>query len=160
MCPSASATEGQKMVDIAKLSKHDLLLMLRDQELELKQLKEENERLKGELSAAPVKREAAPQELGSLAEESVKVSGVMLAAQKAADEYLNAVKSRYASIEDETARMLDEAQTRCNRIEFEARYKADLAWESVKKKLDDYCLAHAELEGLLGQTQSIINQLK
>ena len=32
-------------------------------------------------------------------------------------------------------------------------------WDE-KKKLDDYCLAHAELESLLGQSQSIINQLK
>lgn len=145
-------------MEIGKLSKHDLLLMLRDQELELRQLRSENEQLKAELSAP--QPQAAPQECGSIAEEAIKVSGIMLAAQKAADEYLAGVKARYESLESETNRMLEEAQVKCNKMEFESRYKADLAWDSVKKKLDDYCAAHAELEGLLGQTQAIVNQLK
>lgn len=147
------------MVEIAKLSKHDLLLMLRDQEIELKQAKEENEKLKAALEAAQSQANVQ-QALGSIAEESVKVSGVMLAAQRAADEYIASIKARYASIEEETARMIEQTQVKCNKMEFESRYKADLAWDSVKKKLDDYCLAHSELENLLGQTQSIVNQLK
>ena len=80
------------MIEIGKLTKHDLLLMLRDQEIELTNLKSENEKLKAELAKAQAM--PAPQELGSLAEESVKVSGVMIAAQKAADEYLAGVKAR------------------------------------------------------------------
>lgn len=147
------------MVEIAKLSKHDLLLMLRDQEIELKQVKEENEKLKAALEAAQAQANVQ-QALGSIAEESVKVSGVMIAAQRAADEYIASIKARYASIEEETARMIEQTQVKCNKMEFESRYKADLAWDSVKKKLDDYCLAHSELENLLGQTQSIVNQLK
>lgn len=147
------------MVEIAKLSKHDLLLMLRDQEIELKQVKEENEKLKAALEAAQSQANVQ-QALGSIAEESVKVSGVMIAAQRAADEYIASIKARYASIEEETARMIEQTQVKCNKMEFESRYKADLAWDSVKKKLDDYCLAHSELENLLGQTQSIVNQLK
>lgn len=147
------------MVEIAKLSKHDLLLMLRDQEIELKQVKEENEKLKAALEAAQAQANVQ-QALGSIAEESVKVSGVMIAAQRAADEYISSIKARYASIEEETARMIEQTQVKCNKMEFESRYKADLAWDSVKKKLDDYCLAHSELENLLGQTQSIVNQLK
>ena len=55
---------------------------------------------------------------------------------------------------------MEETKARCDAMEVESKYKANLAWESVKKKLDDYCLAHAELENLLGQSQSIINQLK
>ncbi len=147
------------MVEIAKLSKHDLLLMLRDQEIELKQAKEENEKLRAALEAAQSQANVQ-QALGSIAEESVKVSGVMIAAQRAADEYIASIKARYASIEEETARMIEQTQVKCNKMEFESRYKADLAWDSVKKKLDDYCLAHSELENLLGQTQSIVNQLK
>lgn len=147
------------MVEIAKLSKHDLLLMLRDQEIELKQVKEENDKLKAALEAAQSQANVQ-QALGSIAEESVKVSGVMIAAQRAADEYIASIKARYASIEEETARMIEQTQVKCNKMEFESRYKADLAWDSVKKKLDDYCLAHSELENLLGQTQSIVNQLK
>lgn len=147
------------MVEIAKLSKHELLLMLRDQEIELKQVKEENEKLKAALEAAQAQANVQ-QALGSIAEESVKVSGVMIAAQRAADEYIASIKARYASIEEETARMIEQTQVKCNKMEFESRYKADLAWDSVKKKLDDYCLAHSELENLLGQTQSIVNQLK
>ena len=146
------------MIDIGKLTKHDLLLMLRDQEIELKQLRAENEKLKAQPVEQPV--QPAPQELGSIAEEAIKVSGVLIAAQKAADEYLAGVKARYESLETETNRMIEETQAKCNKMEFESQYKADLAWESVKKKLDDYCAAHAELEGLLGQTQSIVNQLK
>lgn len=146
------------MIEIGKLTKHDLLLMLRDQEIEITNLKSENEKLRDELAKAQA--EPGPQELGSLAEESVKVSGVMIAAQKAADEYLAGVKARYQSLETETAKIMEETKARCDAMEVESKYKANLAWESVKKKLDDYCLAHAELESLLGQSQSIINQLK
>ncbi len=160
------------MIDIGKLTKHDLLLMLRDQEIEIRQLKTENEQLKAEnaqlkaeneqlkTKAAEQQAEPAPRELGSIAEEALRVSGVLIAAQKAADEYLTGVKARYESLEAETERMLEETRTKCSKMEFESRYKADLAWDSVKKKLDDYCAAHAELEGLLGQTQSIVSQLK
>lgn len=146
------------MYEIEKLTKYDLLLMLRDQEIELTNLKNENEKLKAELAKVPAV--PAPQELGSIAEEAVKVSGVMLAAQKAANEYLAGVQARYQSLETETAKIMEETKARCEAMEIESKYKANLAWESVKKKLDDYCHAHAELEGLLGQTQSIINQLK
>ena len=85
------------MIEIGKLTKHDLLLMLRDQEIEITNLKSENEKLRDELAKAQAEPE--PQELGSLAEESVKVSGVMIAAQKAADEYLAGVKARYRCLQ-------------------------------------------------------------
>lgn len=147
------------MVEIGKLSKHDLLLMLRDQEIEIRQLKNENEQLKAQLEQTHASV-SAQQELGSLAEESVKVSGVMLAAQKAADEYLTGIKTRYASIAADTERMLQETKARCDKMELESRCKADLAWDELKKKLDDYCLAHSELESMLGQTKNVVEQFK
>lgn len=147
------------MVDIGKLSKHDLLLILRDQEIELKQVKAENVQLKSELETALAQAQVQ-QSLGSIAEESVKVAGVMQAAQQAADEYVAKVKARHASLEEEMAMMLAETKSKCDRMEFESRYKADQAWENVKKKLDDYCLAHSELNNLLGQTDSIVSNLK
>ena len=152
------------MVEIAKLSKHDLLLMLRDQEIEIKNLKAENGNLQSQISELQAQiaslQEKPEQEIGSIAEESIKVSGVMLAAQRAADEYVLGLKARYESLETETNKMIEETQVKCNKMEFESRYKADLAWDSLKKKLDDYCMAHAELENLLGRTQSIVDQMK
>ncbi len=150
--------KDRKMIDIGKLTKHDLLLMLRDQEIELRQLRAENEKLRARPAGQAA--QSAPREIGSIAEEAIKVSGVLIAAQKAAEEYLEGVKARYESLEGETNRVIEETKARCSRLESESRQKADLAWDSVKKKLDDYCAAHAELEGLLGQTQSIVNQLK
>ena len=38
------------MIEIGKLTKHDLLLMLRDQEIEITNLKSENEKLRDELA--------------------------------------------------------------------------------------------------------------
>lgn len=144
------------MVDIDALSKHDLLVMLRDTELEMAQLKNENEKLRDELSKAQPQQ----REFGSIAEEAVKVSGVLLAAQKAADDYLAGVKARYQSLEEETAKVMEETRVRCEIIELESKNRANQAWDDLKKKLDDYCLAHDELKSLLGKTQSIVNNLK
>ena len=109
------------MVDIDALSKHDLLVMLRDTELEMAQLKSENEKLRDELSKAQPQQ----REFGSIADEAVKVSGVLLAAQKAADDYLAGVKARYQSLEDETARVMKETRVRCEVIELESKNRAN-----------------------------------
>ena len=77
---------------LQKLKRDELLQILLEVEQENEQLVEENRRLKAQLA----QREVVLQEAGSIAEASLRLSGVFEAAQKAADLYVASVKRRYA----------------------------------------------------------------
>lgn len=75
--------------DLRSLSKLELLEMLRQQELEIEQLTVEKEESEKQLDD----RRLSIDNAGSIAEASVLLSGVMKAAQEAADVYLENVKT-------------------------------------------------------------------
>lgn len=77
---------------LQKLKRDELLQILLEVEQENEQLVEENRRLKAQLA----QREVVLREAGSIAEASLKLSGVFEAAQRAADLYVASVKRRYA----------------------------------------------------------------
>ncbi len=77
---------------LQKLKRDELLQILLEVEQENEQLVEENRRLKAQLA----QREVVLQEAGSIAEASLRLSGVFEAAQRAADLYVASVKRRYA----------------------------------------------------------------
>ncbi len=68
---------------LRRLSRTELLTMLRDQELEISELKAENRRLKKQLEDRRIKIE----ESGSIAEASLKLTSIFVEAQKAIDLY-------------------------------------------------------------------------
>lgn len=71
----------KKENDLRSMSKTELLTMLRDQEAEINELKEENARLEQQLEDKRI----GLQECGSIAEAALKLNGVFEAAQAAAE---------------------------------------------------------------------------
>ena len=114
--------------ELRSLSKLELLRMLRQQELEIGQLTVEKQETEKKLDERRVSIEQA----GSLAEASVLLSGVMRAAQDAADVYLDNIKALEAEkaemaakfeqeSRDKLAHMYDEAERRRSDAENETK---------------------------------------
>ena len=74
--------------DLKKLKRQDLLQLMVEQSEEIDRLRAELAKAQEELN----NRKIAASEAGSLAEAAVKISGVLEAAQEAADLYLENVK--------------------------------------------------------------------
>ncbi len=111
---------------------------------------------------------------GSLAEASLKLNGIFDAAQAAAQQYLDNLKTvddRCAAMESETkercAAMENEAKERCEAMTEETVRKcqelsqktqeeADKHWEKLSEKLESFYEAHAGLKGLLTSSGDIL----
>lgn len=74
---------------LKRMKKIELLELLLEQEKEIETLRTENNDLKEQLDIQKIKLERS----GSIAEAALELSGVFEAAQKAADLYLNSVKT-------------------------------------------------------------------
>lgn len=86
---------------LRRMKKIELMELLLEQEKEIEQLRGENDALKAQVDVQRVKLEQA----GSIAEAALQLSGIFEAAQKAADLYINSVKSESegeTKIEDES----------------------------------------------------------
>lgn len=131
--------------DLKKLKRADLL------ELLIAETKE-NQALRARLSEAEEKlrsRDIAIDEAGSLAEASLKLSGVMQAAQEAAGLYLEnieklsrrqeAISSR---LEEESLRraeaMITDAKARCKAMEEETSAKCEALLSSARRSSEAY----------------------
>ena len=143
-----------------RLNKTQLFTMLRDQELEISQLRQENEELKAALNAQTIQM----QETGSIAEAAMRINMVFESAQKAADQYVQSVKARWAQREAEADRiekeakknaeiLLLQAHAKCEHMENETRRKVDEAWKMLKKRLDEYLDLHKGLREILEQNR-------
>lgn len=74
---------------LRNMKKIELIELLLEQEKEIERLKAENDVLKDQTNIQQIKLNSA----GSIAEASLLLSGVFEAAQRAADLYLNSVKT-------------------------------------------------------------------
>lgn len=155
------------------LKKEDLLKMLRDQEIEIEQLKGEVESLRSQLeeslatgrqlAAAEIEsiRNDSDKVIGSIADSAITVSGVFAAAQTAADKYLEDIrgicKRMDAAKEDIEAEaraqaneMLSKAKSECEQYENRKQEIIEETWTNVKTRLDNYYEAHKGLQEILG----------
>lgn len=111
---------------------------------------------------------------GTMAEASLKLNGVFEAAQAAAQQYLDNLKStdeRCAAMEAETKERCDamkeetarkcaqteaDTRTKCELREKEAKETVDKRWEELSEKLETFYTAHAGLKELLSATGNIL----
>lgn len=82
--------------ELKRLSRAELLQMLLDKTREAERLQKELEHAKAKLES----REIMLQDVGSIAEASLKLSGVFEAAQRAVDLYLENIERRYDAPEE------------------------------------------------------------
>lgn len=121
---------------------------LNSTEEQLRSMEEQLDSAERELAQRPTMPETnAEQPMGSLADEAVRVSGVMEAAQRAADQYLEGAARRREAQEAECARLEAESRARaealmaetirkCKALEQEAEQAAAEKWRSTMKKMD------------------------
>lgn len=158
-CSSAEYERTDKFMDIKeqkKLSKTDLLKVICDQEKEICDLKFELEQAKAALEDKKIRLEQA----GSIANAAVEVSGVLKAAQNAADVYLESIKERTleqtrlleendARIKARTDEMLADARQQADKIVASAHAEAEAKWNDLTARLEEFYSVHEGLKELL-----------
>ena len=92
---------------------------------------------------------------GSIAEAALRVNGVFEAAQAAADQYLQSIRSANADMEAKTAEarqkadaIIREAEEKAQQTAAEAERQADASWAAFRQKADELIRAHEELSAL------------
>lgn len=167
---TAPASEAEKKEpamssrDLRRLSRSELLEMLIAQTKETEKLKVRLEEAEQKLANKTLVIEKA----GSIAQASLQLNGVFEAAQKAADQYLDSVRTQtkqIASREKEVVvraeRLLNETRSKCAALESETARKCEemtrnaeaetaLRWRELQGRMDAYLREHEELRSLLG----------
>lgn len=151
--------------EMKKLSRTELLALLVDSYKEIEQLKSRAEEAEQKLQSRQITIENA----GSLADAAVELNHVLLAAQAAADQYLENITAmakkteedcqrREAESVEKSERMLAEATRRCEAMEAEAKRKSEEYCEEVVRKVQAVIGTHAELKVALDQPEIHITQ--
>ena len=129
---------------LKKLSRQELLELLLEQSDALAQAQEEINNMKAQLETKNIVIEKA----GSMAEAALMLNGVFQAADNAATQYLDNIKTLSAIQTKITKKIESEAQARCEKVIEEAKEKArhiidQAESESIKKRkaADDYLRA-------------------
>lgn len=153
--------------ELKHLNRSELLEMLITATQENESLQAEIDRLKAQLEDRTIKYEKA----GSLAEAAVLVSGVMEAAQNAADQYLFNIKNlsvqnteTVKNADEKAELMLTDAEKRAAEIEetakknaekmmLEAKEKSEAYWTNVQEKIRQYMSAQQELQNIFSEKQ-------
>ena len=105
-------------------------------------------------------------ELGSIAAESMKVSGIFDVAQKAADEYLESIKkrsaeqeARLARIDEELAQKSKDTAMRCEKLLNDTQAECDRLSTETKSACDElYTRTRTQCDDMLTNTEKLCMQ--
>lgn len=122
--------------DLRKLSRKQLLEILLAQVTRIEKLEEELEKKNKELSSKKV----AIKESGSIAEASLKLSGIFEVAQQACDDYIKNIEDSYKNIEHQAKKevkdlknkMLEETKEKCRKMEKKSEDRIKKLEEEIK----------------------------
>ena len=153
--------------ELRKLKREDLLELLVAQITENEALRARLDQAEADLKS----RRIAMEEAGSIAEASLRLNGVFEAAQAAASQYLEKIRSLSGEQEKICARMdaesrekadrlLSETEAACRRMETEtretceamvaqAKQESQSYWKTVSEQMEAFYEAHAGLRELL-----------
>lgn len=154
--------------DLRKLGRSELLELL-------VKLSEENEKLTAECATLHHQLEDKAlriQDAGSIAEAALRVNGIFEDAQKAAEQYIENVRSLNESAQADadalkmqtertcaelesaarqsTQKQLAETGHRCEEMLAKAQREVQAQWATLETRLDAYCQAHEGLKEQLG----------
>ncbi|MEE1542723.1 MAG: hypothetical protein UF067_09665 [Paludibacteraceae bacterium] len=131
--------------DLKKMSKTDLYNIICAKEKQITDLNFEIEELKSELQD----RKISLEETGSIANAAVQISGVLDAAQKAANIYLENVKEQTENQKKVLENELAAAKTQAEQIIKDAEVQAVAKWNDLTARLEEFYSVHAGLKDLL-----------
>lgn len=120
--------------ELRGLSRADLLELLIEQT-------RKNELLQQQLDEATAKlesRELIINNAGSIAEASLKLSGIFEAAQAAGQQYLHNIRSLNHRQEQICAEMERQTKKKCDEMLRQTKEDAKLYWDEISRKLDSY----------------------
>ncbi|MDR2355553.1 MAG: hypothetical protein LBE16_05085 [Clostridiales Family XIII bacterium] len=141
---------------LRSLGKTDLLNIMRMQEEEIERLGAENRALSERLA----QRALIMEDAGSIAEASLRIGGVMQAAQESASIYLESLrlmqsesKQRIAEKENEANRRAEEllraAEERAAARETLEKQTVEELWRDFRSRVDQFVRAHTELDDMI-----------
>jgi hypothetical protein len=141
---------------LRSLGKTDLLRLLHMQEEEIERLTAEKQDLEKRLAARAIIMEDA----GSIAEASLRIGGVMQAAQESANIYLESLRTMDAEYKGRIEEKENEANRRAEEIIREAEQRAaaretlekqtvEELWKDFKGRVDQFVRARTELGDII-----------
>ena len=153
--------------DYKKLSRRELEDRVAAQEKEINELKNALEAASAQLQSRAIDIE----ETGSLAEASVRISGVFEAAQNAAERFLENIRLRQEETDraceerdsesrEKAIELLESTEAKCRALEEEtkqkcaemaeaAKHEADSYWREVSEKMEHFYQEHEGLKEML-----------
>lgn len=138
--------------ELKKLNRGELLQMLLEQSRELDKAQERIRELEEKLQGRALELEEA----GSIAEAALRIHGVFESAQKAADQYLENVRLRGASVEARCQEKEAETEQRCRQMLKDAetacaksKAEAENYWQESRAKIEAVLAQHEALKALL-----------
>ncbi|MDR2355908.1 MAG: hypothetical protein LBE16_06900 [Clostridiales Family XIII bacterium] len=145
-----------KEKQLRSLGKTDLLNIMRMQEEEIERLGAENRALSERLA----QRVLIMEDAGSIAEASLRIGGVMQAAQESANIYLESLRVmesesrlRMEKKEEELSRRAEEilrdAEQRAAARETLERQTVEELWRDFRNRVDRFVKAHTELDDMI-----------
>ena len=150
-----------KMTDkeLKKLSRAELLEMLITQSKRADELQEKLDKAEAELNSRQIKVD----EVGSIAEASLRLNGVFEAAQTASEQYLENIRAlqerqeeicakRDAESKAEAERLMTETKDSCEKMMMDAKQASESYWAEVSDRLEKFYAEHAGLRELLSMT--------
>lgn len=117
--------------ELRKLSRAELLEVLLAQAREI-------ERLNAELENSHLllqKREIALTQSGNIAEAALRLNGIFEAAQAAADQYLENIKSPVTDTQNHCRQMVMETEKQCDEMLRSARKNITDIWEVIRQEI-------------------------
>ena len=157
--------------DLRKLNRAELLQMLLDQSRQNDALRAQLDQANAQLAS----RQVALDEAGSIAEAAMQLNQVFASAQRAADQYLENIRTlsgrqeavcakSEAESRSKCEQMLAETQKKCQSLEeqtrarceamtSEAERKSAAVWDEAKLRLDQLLAQQAGLRSLLSIVQ-------
>lgn len=155
--------------ELRRLGRAELLEMLISQSEENEQLREQVVNLQRLLDERRIINERA----GSIAEASLMLNKIFEAAESAAQDYINNIRTMSEKQDEISRRIEEDAQRKmqqmiadtecrcqllqsttekeCEELKTKARRDADEYWDSVNSKLDDYLRQHSDLRRMLAR---------
>lgn len=138
--------------ELKKLSRSELIDILLEQDGMIEELKIQLEEANLALESKKMKIDKA----GTLAEASLLISGVLEAAQSAADVYLENIRDTESACQKvrdeadaEAKKIVEEAEKSAEQTKADAKTAADNYWNEVSERLENFYDEHNGLRDLL-----------
>ena len=154
-----------KEKEFKRLGRGELVEIIYELQQREHQLKEEIKELKSQLENRRIKIEDA----GSIAEAALELSDVFLAAQNAADLYLEEVLNKKADMDEYSEKIISEAQQQADILTETAKQNCTIMlqqtekeiksqWSSFTKKVDEVMNARVEISSFINKTDDGVEQ--